>query len=58
MLATVAANDFGYITVDDLVERNLRTLETLVGSNVSKAIFLIGTISTRWSLCVRAMSPP
>jgi cyclic beta-1,2-glucan synthetase len=27
MLATVAANDFGYITIDDLVERNLRTLE-------------------------------
>ena len=29
MLATVAANDFGYITIDDLLERNLRTLETL-----------------------------
>src|SRR6476620_8541195 len=29
MLATVAANDFGYITIDDLVDRNLRTLETL-----------------------------
>src|SRR5512132_3267523 len=29
MLAAVAANDFGYITIDDLVERNLRTLETL-----------------------------
>src|SRR6516162_5163038 len=29
MLATVAANDFGYITIDDLVERSLRTLETL-----------------------------
>src|SRR5216117_2015876 len=29
MLATVAANDFGYITIDDLVARNLRTLETL-----------------------------
>ena len=29
MLATVSANDFGYITIDDLVERNLRTLETL-----------------------------
>src|SRR5205823_13322327 len=29
MLATVAANDFGYITIDDLVERNIRTLETL-----------------------------
>jgi cyclic beta-1,2-glucan synthetase len=29
MLATVAANDFGYITIDDLIERNLRTLETL-----------------------------
>src|SRR5881398_1215298 len=29
MLATVAANDFGYITIDDLVERNLRTLEPL-----------------------------
>ncbi|HST09427.1 MAG TPA: glucoamylase family protein, partial [Terriglobales bacterium] len=29
MLATVAANDFGYITIDDLVERNLSALETL-----------------------------
>jgi cyclic beta-1,2-glucan synthetase len=29
MLATVAANDFGYITIDDLVERNLRTLESI-----------------------------
>src|SRR5881394_741604 len=29
MLATAAANDFGYITIDELVERNLRTLETL-----------------------------
>ena len=29
MLATVAANDFGYITSDDLVTRNLGTLETL-----------------------------
>src|SRR5881398_924584 len=29
MLATVAANDFGYITIDDLVARNLGTLETL-----------------------------
>jgi cyclic beta-1,2-glucan synthetase len=29
MLATVAANEFGYITHDNLVERNLRTLETL-----------------------------
>ncbi|PYL61556.1 MAG: hypothetical protein DMF24_06780, partial [Verrucomicrobia bacterium] len=29
MLATVAANDFGYITIDDLVERNLHTLETV-----------------------------
>ena len=29
MLATVAANDFGYITIDDLVERNLRTLESV-----------------------------
>lgn len=29
MLATVAANDFGYITIDDLVTRNLGTLETL-----------------------------
>src|SRR5215471_16007575 len=29
ILATVAANDFGYITIEDLVERNLRTLETL-----------------------------
>jgi cyclic beta-1,2-glucan synthetase len=29
MLATVAANDFGYITLDDVVARNLGTLETL-----------------------------
>ena len=29
MLSAVAANDFGYITIDDLVERSLRTLETL-----------------------------
>jgi cyclic beta-1,2-glucan synthetase len=29
MLATVAANDFGYITIDDLVTRNLGTLETI-----------------------------
>ncbi|HEY3654962.1 MAG TPA: glucoamylase family protein, partial [Steroidobacteraceae bacterium] len=29
ILATVSANDFGYITIDDLVERNLRTFETL-----------------------------
>jgi cyclic beta-1,2-glucan synthetase len=29
MLATVAANDFGYVTIDDLVERNLHTLETV-----------------------------
>ena len=29
MLATVAANDFGYITIDDLVERDLRTLESI-----------------------------
>jgi cellobiose phosphorylase len=29
MLATVAANDFGYITVDDLVARNFATLETV-----------------------------
>src|SRR4029453_13995249 len=29
ILATVAANDFGYITIDDLVERNLRTLESV-----------------------------
>src|SRR5206468_545160 len=29
ILATVAANDFGYITIDDLVARNLGTLETL-----------------------------
>ena len=28
MLATVAANDFGYITLDDVVARNLGTLET------------------------------
>ncbi|HVI82570.1 MAG TPA: glucoamylase family protein [Chthoniobacterales bacterium] len=27
MLATVAANDFGYITIDDMVTRNLGTLE-------------------------------
>src|SRR6266446_6812762 len=29
LLATVAANDFGYITIDDLVARNLGTLETV-----------------------------
>src|SRR5438067_11811243 len=29
MLATVAANDFGYITLDDVAARNLGTLETL-----------------------------
>jgi cyclic beta-1,2-glucan synthetase len=29
MLATVAANDFGYITIDELVARNLGTLETI-----------------------------
>ena len=29
MLATVAANDFGYITLDDVAARNLATLETL-----------------------------
>src|SRR5216110_2328899 len=29
MLATVAANDFGYITIDDFVARNLGTLETV-----------------------------
>jgi cyclic beta-1,2-glucan synthetase len=29
MLATVSANDFGYITIDDLVTRNLGTLETV-----------------------------
>jgi cellobiose phosphorylase len=29
MLATVSANDFGYITIDDFIERNLRTFETL-----------------------------
>jgi len=29
MLATVAANDFGYITIEELVARNLGTLETL-----------------------------
>src|SRR4029453_14246877 len=29
MLATVAANDFGHITIDDLVARNLGTLETI-----------------------------
>ncbi len=29
MLATVAANDFGYITIDDLVTRNLGTVETM-----------------------------
>jgi cyclic beta-1,2-glucan synthetase len=28
MLATVAANDFGYITIDDLTTRNLETVET------------------------------
>ena len=31
MLATIAANDFGYLTVDDLAGRNLGTLETLAG---------------------------
>ncbi len=31
MLATVAANDFGYITIDDLAARNLGTLTTLEG---------------------------
>ena len=44
MLATVSANDFGYITIDDFVERNLRTLEPWISSGVSKGIFLIGTI--------------
>ncbi|PYJ51455.1 MAG: hypothetical protein DME87_03265, partial [Verrucomicrobia bacterium] len=29
MLATVAASDFGYITIEDLVARNLGTLETV-----------------------------
>lgn len=29
LLATVAANDFGYITIDDLVARSLGTLETV-----------------------------
>lgn len=29
MLSTVAAHDFGYITLDDLTARNLATLETL-----------------------------
>ncbi|MCA1660574.1 MAG: hypothetical protein LC642_08595, partial [Verrucomicrobiaceae bacterium] len=29
MLATVAANDFGYITLDDVIGRNLATFETL-----------------------------
>jgi cellobiose phosphorylase len=29
MLATMAANDFGYVTIDDLVARNLGTLETV-----------------------------
>lgn len=29
MLATVAANDFGYITLDDVAARNVATLETL-----------------------------
>ena len=29
MLSTVAANDFGYITIDDLLTRNLSTLETI-----------------------------
>ena len=29
MLATVAANDFGYITLDDVASRNLATLDTL-----------------------------
>jgi cellobiose phosphorylase len=29
MLATVAANDFGYITIEELVARNLGTLETV-----------------------------
>ena len=29
MLATVSANDFGYITIDDLVDATSRTLETL-----------------------------
>jgi hypothetical protein len=43
MLATLAANDFGYITSDDLVTRNLGTLETRAGSSVSKVISSIGT---------------
>jgi cyclic beta-1,2-glucan synthetase len=29
MVASVAANDFGYITIDNMVARNLSTLETL-----------------------------
>ncbi len=29
VLATVAANDFGYVTIDDVVARSLATLETL-----------------------------
>jgi hypothetical protein len=29
MLATIAANDFGYLTLDDLTSRNRATLETL-----------------------------
>ena len=29
MLSTVAANDFGYITLDDVAARNLATLETI-----------------------------
>ena len=29
MLATVAASDFGYLTIDDLLTRNLGTLETI-----------------------------
>ncbi len=29
LLATVAANDFGYLTIDDLIGRNLGTFETL-----------------------------
>ena len=56
MLAIVSANDFGYITIDDLVGATSARLKPLVGSMFLNAIFLIGMTSALSALHPRYVS--
>ena len=58
LLTNLTAYDFGYTTMDELLERCRNTLETMTRLSGIEVIYTIGTVLKHWNLCSQDIYHP